>query len=315
MQAAYSATPALEAFVAEAAATHQLDADSIRTALLQARKQPSVQKAIMPGAVGTKKNWRVYRSRFIDQVRIQAGVKFWNANEEALRRAADVYGVPEAIIVGIIGVETIYGRNMGSYRVIDALATLTFDFPTGRSDRSPYFREQLAYFFAWCAKEGYDPLSIKGSYAGAIGIPQFMPESILKFATDFDADNHINLTESASDAIGSVAKYLERNGWVRDLAPALRIQLDRANLQILLEPDITPTFTGKQLLEYGVELQEPLPAGEKFAVVELQNGEGRSDYVLGTQNFYSITRYNRSSYYAMSVIDLASEVAAARLRK
>jgi membrane-bound lytic murein transglycosylase B len=289
-----------------------LDAETIRNVLAQARRVEAVRRAIMPLPPGQKKNWSVYRSRFIDATRIAAGVKFWNENADALARAEQQYGVPQSIIVGLIGVETIYGRNMGSFRVIDALTTLAFDFPHGRSNRSAYFRDQLGYFLKWTAAEGYDPLSIKGSYAGAIGLGQFMPESILQHAVDFDGDKHIDLSANAADAIGSVAKYLADFGWVRGLPASLMAGFDRANLQKLLEPDIVPTFTTKDLLDNGVELKEGMPAGEKFAVIELQNGDLRSDLSVGTRNFYVITRYNRSSYYAMSVIDLAREVEAAR---
>jgi membrane-bound lytic murein transglycosylase B len=299
-------------FAQELAARAGLDASAVIEALAQAQKIELVRKLIMPAPVGTKKNWRGYRARFIDSVRINAGLQFWQENEAALQRAEETYGVPAQIIVGIIGVETVYGRNMGNFRAIDALATLAFDFPSGRSDRSQYFKEQLGFLFTWCAKEGYDPLTIKASYAGAIGIGQFMPESILKHGVDFDESGHIDLRASPMDAIGSVAKYLADYGWVKDLAPSLRVNVDRANLQTLLAPDITPSFDAQALQDNGIEIIEPLPANENFALIELQNSDTRSDYALGTRNFYVITRYNRSSYYAMSVIDLGREVARAR---
>jgi membrane-bound lytic murein transglycosylase B len=299
-------------FAQELAARAGLDASAVIEALAQAQKIEVVRKLIMPAPAGAKKNWRGYRARFIDSVRINAGLQFWQENEAALQRAEETYGVPAQIIVGIIGVETVYGRNMGSFRAIDALATLAFDFPPGRSDRSPYFKEQLGFLFTWCAKEGYDPLTIKASYAGAIGIGQFMPESILKHGVDFDGSGHIDLRASPADAIGSVAKYLADYGWVKDLAPSLRVNVDRANLQTLLAPDITPSFDAQALQDNGIEIIEPLPVNENFALIELQNSDTRSDYALGTRNFYVITRYNRSSYYAMSVVDLGREVARAR---
>lgn len=302
-------------FAQELSARTGMEAKSIIDALAQAQKLPQVQKLVMPAPRGAKKNWLVYRSRFIDPVRIQAGLEFWKAHEAALNRAEETFGVSPEIIIGLIGVETIYGRNMGSFRAIDALATLAFDFPKERSDRSPYFREQLGFLFTWCQREGYDPLSILSSYAGAIGIGQFMPESILKHAVDFDGNGHIDLRSSAVDAIGSVAKYLADYGWVKDLPPALRVNVDRANLQTLLAPDITPTFDAQALKDNGAELIVQPPENEKFAVIELQNGDDRSDYVLGTRNFYVITRYNRSSYYAMSVIELGREVARERARQ
>jgi membrane-bound lytic murein transglycosylase B len=301
-------------FAQELAARAGLDAAAVIEALSQARKLPQVQKLLMPAPAGTKKNWRAYRSRFIDAVRIKAGVQFWQDNEEALARAQAQFGVSQEVIIGIIGVETIYGRNMGSFRAVDALATLAFDFPQGRSDRSPYFKEQLGFLFTWAARENIDPLSVLSSYAGAIGIGQFMPESILKHGVDFDESGKIDLRASATDAIGSVAKYLADYGWVPNLPSALRVNVDRADLQTLLVPDITPTFDAATLKDKGVELIEPLPENENFALIELQNADDRSDYALGTLNFYVITRYNRSSYYAMSVVDLGREVARERQR-
>lgn len=298
-------------FAQELAARAGLDTQALISALSQAQKLPQVQKLVMPAPNGTKKNWRVYRSRFVNPQRIAAGVQFWRDNEAALEKAEKEFGVSAEAIVGIIGVETIYGRNMGSFRAIDALATLSFDFPTGRSDRSPYFREQLGFLFSWCAREGLDPLTVLSSYAGAIGIGQFMPESILKHAVDFDGNGHIDLRASAVDAIGSVAKYLADYGWVGGLPASLRVSVDRADLQTLLAPDITPSFDAQALKDKGAEAIEPLPENENFALIELQNAEDRSDYVLGTRNFYVITRYNRSSYYAMSVIELGREVARA----
>ncbi|MDE2047591.1 MAG: lytic murein transglycosylase B [Betaproteobacteria bacterium] len=308
----YEGRPEIEAFALHTAAQYGLDAATIVQVLSQARRLDAVQRAVMPLPGGAKKNWQVYRSRFIDRERIRAGVSFWNVHADALRRAADEYGVPERIIVGILGVETIYGRNMGQFRVIDALATLSFDFPPGRSDRSAYFQRQLAQFFALCARDGIDPASVRGSYAGAIGMGQFMPESILNHAVDYDGDGQVHLGVSAADAIGSVARYFSHHGWVSGLPAVLRVDVSRANLQRLLEPDIIPTFDADDLQRAGATPQDALPARERFAVVELQNGDAPSDYVLGTRNFFVITRYNRSAYYAMSVVELARAVQAAR---
>jgi membrane-bound lytic murein transglycosylase B len=311
----YADRPEIRDFAAQAAARYGLDAAETERLLAQARRVESVRTAMLPLPGGVKKNWRVYRSRFIDAARINAGVRFWDENAAALERAAQDYGVPESIIVGILGVETIYGRNMGGYRVIDALATLSFDFPAGRSDRSPYFRRQLALFLLWCRQDGIDPLAVRGSYAGAIGMGQFMPESILNHALDYDDDGHVRLSDSAADAIGSVARYFAHYGWASGVPAVLRADVSRANLQRLLEPDIIPTFDAQDLRDAGAVVLEPLPERERFALIELQNGDGASDYVLGTRNFFVITRYNRSAYYAMSVVELAREVQAARARR
>jgi Membrane-bound lytic murein transglycosylase B len=231
------------------------------------------------------------------------------AHAETLSRAGHQFGVPVEVIVGIIGVETFYGRHTGRFRVVDALATLAFDYPTEGRDRSAYFREQLAHFFVWCAKEQCQPPDIRGSYAGAMGIPQFMPENIHRYGTDFDGDGHVDL-DNPVDAIGSVARFLARHGWVRELEPVFPVGVEGAQLEPLLAPDILPTFTPEQLAAYGAQPLNALPQREVFALVELQNGDADSEYVLGSRNFFVLTRYNRSSYYAMAVLQLGREVVA-----
>ena len=189
----------------------------MRAALEQSRFVPNVARFIMPPPAGTAKNWAAYRARFVEPIRIRAGVAFWNANEKWLALAEELYGVPPEIVVGIVGVESIYGRQMGNFRIIDALATLAFDFPVGRKDRSDFFKDELESWFVLCKSEGVDPLAWKGSYAGAIGMAQFMPSSFNKYAVDLDGDGHVNLHESAADVIGSVAHYMAEFGWKRGL--------------------------------------------------------------------------------------------------
>ncbi len=302
-------------FGAEIAERNDLDVAWVLTTLADARYQPSVIKYISPPPAGTAKNWAAYRARFVEPRRIEAGVAFWRANEGWLLRAEDVYGVPPAIVAGIIGVETIYGQQMGSFRVIDALATLAFDYPAGRKDRSAFFRDQLEQLFIYChstpERAGCDPLALKSSYAGALGMPQFMPGSINKYAMDFDGDGRIDLRESSADVIGSVARYLAEFGWRRGVPThfAVAVPVDAADRAFLLGPDILPTFTATQFAEHGAKLA---PGAQSYdgllALVELQNGDAAPSYVAGTSNFYAITRYNKSSYYAMAVIDLGEAV-------
>ena len=290
-----------------------LDASWVREQLGQARYVPAAAQLIMPPPVGTTKNWAAYRARFVERERIAAGAVFWRANQAWLTQAEARWGVPAAIIVGIVGVETFYGRIMGNFRTIDALATLSFDFPSGRSDRSPFFREQLEELLVWSRREGSDPLAVRGSFAGAVGLPQFMPGSINRYAVDFDGNGHIEFMNPAqgADAIGSIARYLAAFGWQPGMPthypitpPAARV--DRA---VLLVPDIVPSFSAVQLLERGAELS---PEGREhaglLALVELHNGGAAPSYVAGTSNFYALTRYNWSSYYALAVIDLGNEV-------
>lgn len=288
-----------------------LDVQWVSDALAQSRYVPSVAKFIMPPPAGTAKDWSAYRARFIEPTRLRAGVEFWRANERWLRLAEEKYGVPPEIVVGIVGVETLYGRHMGGFRVIDALATLSFDFPTGRKDRSAFFRDELEQFLVLCHKGSIDPLSLRGSYAGALGMPQFMPSSWNKYAVDFDEDGRIDLHTSTADVIGSVAHYLAEYGWQRGMPThyEVAVPVEVADRAALLAPDITPTFTPAQFAERGAVLPEAAQQHNGLlALVELQNGDAAPSYVAGTANFYAVTRYNWSSYYALAVIELGRTV-------
>ncbi|MDO9313539.1 MAG: lytic murein transglycosylase B [Burkholderiaceae bacterium] len=319
-------------FAADVAARQGLDVEAVQAALAQSRFVPDVVKFIMPPPTGTAKNWAAYRARFIEPRRISAGVAFWRANESWLMLAEQRYGVPPEIVVGIVGVETLYGRHMGGFRVIDALATLSFDFPTERKDRSAFFRDELEQLLVMSQREGRDPLTVKGSYAGALGMPQFMPSSVNKYAIDFDGDGHIDLHGNAADVIGSVARYLAEFSWQHDLPTHFEVTApsDPGARALLLGPDIVPTFTPEQFIGHGAVFGAIAPTGAAsgagtghdgenaptdvglLALVELQNGDDAPSHVAGTANFYAITRYNWSSYYAMAVIELGRAVRRAR---
>jgi membrane-bound lytic murein transglycosylase B len=301
-------------FADEVAARRGLDPAWVRATIGNARQLPNVPRLMLPAPSGTPKNWQVYRSRFIDPVRIAAGVRFWRDNAATLARAEATYGVPPEIIVGIVGVETIYGRNMGSFRVIDALATLAFDFPEAHpraAERQAFFRGELESFLSTESRTAENPLVPLGSYAGAMGMPQFMPSSIAKYAVDFDGDGRIDLVHNPADVIGSVASYFKGFGWQPGVAPVFPVSFDPTRLQkqVLLAPDIVPTFSADAFVAGGALLQgEALRHPGLLALIELQNGYEPPSYVAGTKNFYVITRYNWSSYYAMSVIELGREV-------
>ena len=294
-----------------------LDRDRVRNAMGQSRMVASVVRAITPPAVGTPKNWALYRSRFVEPIRIRAGVKFWQDNRETLERAERETGVPANIIVGIIGVETIYGQQTGTYRVMDALTTLAFDFPSAhprKAERAAFFLSELEAFLSLTARTQTDPLALRGSYAGAMGLPQFMPSSWAKYAIDFDGDSRVDLFHSPADVIGSVANYFVAFKWQRDLPTHYPVQLDPARLDraTLLAPDIVPSFSPQAMQDKGVLLDATAAAHPgKLALVELQNGADAPLYIAGTDNFYAITRYNWSSYYALAVIELGNAVAAA----
>lgn len=301
-------------WVDEVARRRGLDRDWARQALGRAQLLPAVVQLMQPAPAGTPKNWRVYRSRFIEPVRIAAGLRFWQENQATLARAEQEWGVPPEIIVGIIGVETIYGRQMGSFRVIDALATLAFNFPRSHpraADRSEYFRGELEHFLVMRSQSGGDPLQPLGSYAGAMGMPQFMPSSCAKWAVDFDGDGSIDLSRNAADVIGSVANYFKSYGWQPGMPTHYPVSFDSAKLdkEALLAPDILPTFSVEGFMAKGAVLEGPaLEHQGPLALVELQNGDAEPQYIAGTENFYVITRYNWSSYYAMAVIELGRAV-------
>lgn len=290
-------------------------ADWVATTIGQARHLPQVTRLIMPPPSGTAKNWAAYRARFVEPQRITAGMAFWDQHADALARAETTYGVPAAVIVGIVGVETYYGRLTGRLRTVDALASLAFDFPSGRSDRSAFFRSELTALLELALRDGLDLGTLRGSYAGALGWPQFMPSSWLKHAVDFDGDGRIALHDSPVDAIGSIGHFLAGHGWQRGLPITFGVSPpdDEAALATLLAPDIRPSFTAEQMGQLGAALDEDaLLHPGPLALVQLQNGAEAPSHVAGTQNFWALTRYNWSSYYAMAVIELGHAVAAQR---
>jgi len=305
---AYGQSEAVRQFAHELAERHGLPNDWLLQQLAQARRIDAVRKLIMPPAAGTAKDWAAYRARFVEPQRIQAGLKFWRSQERWLDQAQARWGVPPEVVVAIIGVETFYGRITGNFRVIDALATLSFDFPPGRRDRTAFFRSELEAFMLLTYQEGSDPQKLLGSFAGAMGLPQFMPGSVTRWALDFDDDGHIDLHGNPADVVGSVAHYLASFGWQRDLPThyAVAPPVDSSDRAYLLGPDIVPSFSASEMAQRGAVLDAAGRAHDGLlALVELQNGALAPSYVAGTKNFYVITRYNWSSYYALAVIDLA----------
>ena len=298
-------------------AAHRLDlpANWMQKQIQQAQRIAVIEKLVLPPATPAAKNWAAYRSRFIEPRRIEAGAAFWRRHQATLERAEREYGVPAAIVVGIIGVETLYGQNTGNFRILDALATLAFDFPTAHpraAERQAFFRAELEQFLLLTSRSGTSPQSIKGSYAGAMGLPQFMPSSWVRYAVDFDGDGRIDLFESPADAIGSVANYFKVFQWQPGMPTHYPVTLTpgQTDMDALLAPDILPTFSVSSFTAKGAQLDGPaLQHNGPLALIELRNGLDAPSYVAGTENFYAITRYNWSSYYAMAVIELGEAVA------
>jgi membrane-bound lytic murein transglycosylase B len=315
--ASYANQPAVREAADAIAQSQALSSSWVRATLAQAQMLPEVVRAVTPSPDPGVRNWQTYRNRMVEPVRVQAGVQFWLRNAKTLEQAERQTGVPASLVVGILGVETLYGKRMGKYRVLDALATLAFDFPASHPKapaRAAYFLQELQAFLVWCQATGRDPLTVRGSYAGAMGMAQFMPSSWQKYAVDFDADGQIDLFDNSKDAIGSVANYLAAFGWKAGMPTHYPVQLDatRMDLPALLEKDILPSMSPAQMAERGAMLPpQALQHTGQLALIELVNGvDAPASYVAGTDNFYAVTRYNWSSFYAMAVIELGLAVQA-----
>jgi len=308
---------AVAEFEDEMVGKHGFEPAALKALMSQVNYIDSAVQLVKPAPPGKPKNWQAYRDRFIEPVRIDAGVSFWNDNAATLARAEATYGVPAEIIVGIIGVETVYGRNTGRFRVMDVLTTLAFAYPEApnRAARMRFFRGELENTLLLARKSNMDPLLLVGSFAGAVGLPQFMPGSILAYGVDFDADGQVDLRNSAVDAIGSVANFLVRHGWNADqtgpIAYPAEVSPSRA-WENFIGQGLQATFSAEQLAAAGAVSSLALPAGKLFGLIDLQNGAEATEYWLATDNFFAITHYNRSYFYAMSVIDLGRAVRLAR---
>lgn len=296
--AAWPAPSELDAFVAEMAERHAIPADPLRRDLAAIRPNPAVLQAIAPPTDPKVKSWQRYRTRFLGQRRIRDGVAFWSRHDRDLRRAEREYGVPAAIIVAIIGVETEYGRNTGNFEVFEALATLAFAYPP----RAAFFRSELEEFLLLARDNGLPLRKVSGSFAGAIGIPQFMPGSQRRFAVDFDGDGRIDLLKSPTDAIGSVARFLKLHGWATGEPVVERLKEGVAVREEWLAAGLKPSLDGAGLPP------DLAPSHRPAAVIDLATPDQDTEYWWGYGNFYAITRYNRSSFYAMSVVQLAEAV-------
>jgi membrane-bound lytic murein transglycosylase B len=237
-----------------------LNDSTVRGVIGKARRLPAVVNAVTPGQASAARDWALYRSRVMEPLRIQAGVQFWQRNADTLARAERETGVSANVIVGILGVETIYGKHMGGYRTIDALSTLAFDFPAVHpkaAQRAAYFLQELEEFLRLCKTQGLDPLKVRGSYAGALGMAQFMPSSWRQYAVDFDGDGRIDLFGSTADAIGSVANYFKAFQWRPGMPTHYPVSLTpgQTDMDGLMAPDILPTFSVASFVGKGAALE------------------------------------------------------------
>jgi membrane-bound lytic murein transglycosylase B len=310
----------VSAFIDEMVAKHGFTREELEAVFRKTRYVETAIQLMKPAPPGRPKNWRAYRARFVEPVRIKAGSAFWDTNADALARAEERFGVPAEIIVGIIGVETVYGRNTGNFRVLDAVTTLGFDYPNTptREARMAYFRGEIENTLLFARENGIDPFSLTGSYAGAIGWPQFMPSSIRRFAIDFDGDGRVDLRSSPVDAIGSVANFLVQHGWTPEqpiVFPATVSETEgNRGWDMFIGQGLEARFKLDDMTAAGISPGGTPPADLSYGLVDLQNGGEPTEYWLGTGNFFAITKYNRSFFYAMSVVDLGRAVRSARSR-
>ena len=298
--------PGAEEFAAKASSELQMDHEEVILLLQDARFKQSIVDAMSRPAEG--KPWYDYRPIFITDKRIRGGVTFWRENEALINKAAEKYGVDPQIIVAIIGVETFYGGNTGSYRVLDALATLSFYYPDTGNDRSDFFSRELMQFIMLGKEEGLPLRDVTGSYAGAMGMGQFMPSSYREYAVDLDGDGRRDLWSSMDDVIGSVANYLHRHGWEYGEPITYRaIVAEGADMELVSRRDFKVKKTVDELAAGGFQSTEPVSGDILAAVARLEEEEGYS-YWLTFKNFYVITRYNRSPLYAMAVFELSEAI-------
>ncbi len=311
----YSTRVEVRAFVDELVGEHGFDRSALDRMFARVRFQPSVVAAMQRPLLEPPK-WYAYARPFLAPARVDAGVLWWKAYATELARAAEQYGVPAEVIVAIVGIETYYGRNIGSYRAIDALATLAFDYPR----RATFFRDELKQFLLLARELGVSPLAPKGSFAGALGVPQFMPGSYRSFAVDFDGNGRVDLWSSPADIAGSVAHFLVEHGWEPGgpvLIPAAIADEGRAAALERLDGGISERQSLELWAQLGVTPGDVAPGLERDSVglvslEESADGVEEASYWIACQNFYVLTRYNRSRLYAAAVWELANAIRTAR---
>lgn len=301
--ASYLDHPEATKFIDEMVQNHQLDRDKLKSIFTEATKKQSILDAISRPAE-KRLEWKGYRKIFLTEDRISKGIQFMQKHKAVLARAEKEFGVPAEIITAIIGVETRYGGNKGSYRVIDALSTLAFDYPP----RGKFFRKELEQVFLLSKEQGFDELELVGSYAGAMGYGQFIPSSYRHYAVDFDGDNVADILNNPVDAIGSVANYFAKHKWKSGEPIAFRTALSEKK-QSIIHDKLKPSHKLAELKKAGVQVSEPYDL-DQLAKLQVLNGSEGEEHWVTLHNFYVITRYNHSHLYAMAVFQLSNELKA-----
>lgn len=288
-------------FIDEMVSKHGFDTNELRILFAGTKYSEKVLQAMSRPAESLA--WYKYRNIFLTDARIKKGVAFWKKHEKTLSRANDVYGVSPQIITAIIGVETQYGQHKGNDKVMDSLATLAFHYPK----RAKFFRSELEQFLLLTREQNIDPLSLKGSYAGAMGIPQFISSSYRNYAVDFDSDGKKDLWQNPVDAIGSVASYFNRHGWQAGQSVTFPVRVNGDKVDEIIDSELKPNIRIGDLKKYGVIFEQDIPVTELIKMLRFEQKD-HDDYWLGLHNFYVITRYNHSALYAMAVYQLSEEI-------
>ncbi|HYF98043.1 MAG TPA: lytic murein transglycosylase B [Coxiellaceae bacterium] len=301
LQAESSLPTPMQSFINQMVQNQHFDRKTLTTLFKQVELQPSIIKSITTPYEAQP--WYKYRSHFLNQARIEGGVNYWKKNRKFLEAAQQRYGVDPAIIVGIIGVETNYGNLIGHYRVIDALSTLAFNYPP----RSKFFTEELKEYLLMCRQQGINPLSLKGSYAGAFGIPQFMPSSSRRFAVAYNPNSIIDISNKHEDAIMSVANYFKTNHWQLGSPVATPVSIQGSAYKNVLESKVQLNYSLAQLKQDGVRTSSTLQAQPRASLIELQD-ENAPEYWVVFPNFKTIMSYNPRIAYAMAVYQLSEAV-------
>lgn len=300
--------PQINDFIDQMRERHGFDSDTLTQAFGNQRPDPRVIRIMAPAPAQLTPNWVAYRERFVNQRRISRGLQFWEAYADTLTKASQAYGVPAETIVAIIGVETEYGRNMGSFNVLNALASIGFY----GERRREFFQSELEQYLLLARDNAMDLATTRGSFAGAMGIPQFMPSSQRHWGVDYDGNGKVDLTHSPIDAIGSVANFLKSHGWIRDETTVIPVAVPQPLPEAFEKVDVKPSLTLSEYRAAGFQFGTPLPEKTLATLVSLSSPRAPTAYWLGLNNYYVITRYNRSAAYAMSVIELGNAISAAR---
>jgi membrane-bound lytic murein transglycosylase B len=306
----YLSRPDVRSFMNTMRQEHGIDGAYLERILGEARQLPAVLRLVNPepsSAPSPARSYVRYRAKFLTPDLIAVGARFWSEHAEALHRAEAEFGVPPEVIVGILGVETAFGSNTGSFRAIDALTTIAFD----GARRQEYFRDELKELLLLARDSKQDPLAIKGSYAGALGLPQFMPSSYRRYAVDYDGDGAIDLLSSAADAIGSIASYMKAFGWTTGETPQAPVRLMPGSESDLVS-GLERVHDVSDVQSRGVVFSGRDPPAGLCSIFELPTPGERSKFVAGFRNFEVVTRYNRSTFYASAVLELGAAIQKAR---